>query len=300
MLPRRYLPSIPSLLALEAVERLGTASAAAAELALTQGAVSRQLQVMEAQLGVTLFQRDGKRLRLTEPARAYVKQARAALQQLAQASLALRANPNGGALNLAILPAFGMHWLAPRLARFAAAHPEVTVNLSTRLRPFDFASAGFDAAIHYGRQDWPGVEYLPLMQEQVLAVAAPGFLVQPLASAQEILHHPLLMIEGRSGDWGRWLAAHGVTGQRPSGMVFDQFATVTQAAIHGLGLALLPLFLIEADLVAGRLQPIWGGAVPALGSYALVWPKAAMRLPLLSFRAWIAAEVALPAPLPPA
>lgn len=300
MLPRRYLPSIPSLLALEAVERLGTASAAAAELALTQGAVSRQLQVMEAQLGVTLFQRDGKRLRLTEPARAYVKQARAALQQLAQASLALRANPNGGALNLAILPAFGMHWLAPRLARFAAAHPEVTVNLSTRLRPFDFASAGFDAAIHYGRQDWPGVEYLPLMQEQVLAVAAPGFLVQPLASAQEILHHPLLMIEGRSGDWGRWLAAHGVTGQRPSGMVFDQFATVTQAAIHGLGLALLPLFLIEADLVAGRLQPIWGGAVPALGSYALVWPKAAMRLPLLSFRTWIAAEVALPAPLPPA
>ena len=213
--------------------------------------------------------------------------------------MALRANPNGGALNLAILPAFGMHWLAPRLARFAAAHPEVTVNLSTRLRPFDFAAEGFDAAIHYGRQDWPGVDYLPLMQEQVIAVAAPGFLPQPLGAAKEILHHPLLMIEGRSGDWGRWLAAHGVTGQRPSGMVFDQFATVTQAAIHGLGLALLPLFLIEADLAAGRLQPIWGGPVPALGSYALVWPKGPMRPPLASFRDWIAGQVALPVlPLP--
>lgn len=299
MLPRRYLPSVPSLLALEAVDRLGTASAAAAELALTQGAISRQLQVMEAQMGVTLFQRDGKRLRLTDPARAYVVQVRAALQGLAQASLALRANPTGGALNLAILPAFGMHWLAPRLARFAAAHPEVTVNLSTRLRPFDFAAEGFDAAIHYGRQDWPGVDYLPLMQEQVIAVAAPGFLPQPLGAAKAILHHPLLMIEGRSGDWGRWLAAQGVPGQRPTGMVFDQFATVTQAAIHGLGLALLPLFLIGADLAADRLQPIWGGPVPALGSYALVWPKGPMRPPLASFRDWIAGEVASPVlPLP--
>jgi LysR family glycine cleavage system transcriptional activator len=296
MLPRRYLPSIASLLALEAVERLGTASAAAAELALTQGAISRQLQVMEAQLGVTLFRREGKRLHLTDPARAYVLQARAAMQQLAQASLALRANPKGGALNLAILPAFGMHWLAPRLARFAAAHPEVTVNLSTRLRPFDFASEGFDAAIHYGRQDWPGVDYLPLMEEQLLAVAAPGFLAQPLAAADDILRHPLLMIEGRSGDWGRWLATQGHPGLRPNGMVFDQFATLTQAAIHGLGLALLPLFLIEADLAAGRLSPIFGGPVPALGSYSLVWPKAAMLPPLLSFRDWIAGEIALPAP----
>lgn len=300
MLPRRYLPSIPSLLALEAVERLGTASAAAAELALTQGAISRQLRMMEAQLGVTLFRRDGKRLRLTEPARAFVVQVRAAMNQLALASLALRANPKGGALNLAILPAFGMHWLAPRLARFAAAHPEVTVNLSTRLRPFDFAAEGFDAAIHYGRQDWPGVDYLPLMEEQLLAVTAPGFLPQPLGAAAEILRQPLLMIEGRSGDWGRWLAAQGAPGQRPSGMVFDQFATVTQAAIHGLGLALLPLFLIEADLAAGRLLPVWGGPVPALGSYSLVWPKGAMRPPLMSFRDWIAGEVALPAPPKPA
>jgi LysR family glycine cleavage system transcriptional activator len=300
MLPRRYLPSIASLMALESVERLGTASAAAAELALTQGAISRQLQVMEAQLGVTLFRREGKRLHLTDPARAYVLQARAAMTQLAQASLALRANPRGGALNLAILPAFGMHWLAPRLARFAAAHPEVTVNLSTRLRPFDFATEPFDAAIHYGRQDWPGVDYLPLMEEQLLAVAAPGFLAQPLATAEDILHHPLLMIEGRSGDWGRWLGAQGHPGLRPSGMVFDQFATLTQAAIHGLGLALLPLFLIEADLAAGRLLPIFGGPVPALGRYSLVWPKAAQRPPLMSFRDWIAGEVGLPPPPSPA
>ena len=179
LVSRRYLPSMPSLLALEAVDRLGSASAAAEELNLTQGAVSRQLQVLEGQLGVALFTRDKHRLRLTQGARDYCREVRRLLTGLGQATLTLRANPGGGALNLAILPAFGMHWLAPRLARFAGQHPEVTVNLSTRLKPFDFETSQFDAAIHYGRQDWPGVDYLPLMQEDMLAVAAPALVPLP-------------------------------------------------------------------------------------------------------------------------
>ena len=117
--PRRYLPSLASLLALEALDRLGSASAAAEELSLTQSAISRQLQVLEGQMGVPLLLRDRKQLRLTPAARDYVGQVRSVLQLLAQASLKLRANPTGGSLNLAILPAFGVHWLAPRLADFA-------------------------------------------------------------------------------------------------------------------------------------------------------------------------------------
>ena len=115
MLPRRYLPSMASLLALEALDRLGTASAAAAELSLTQGAISRQLQVLQYQLGVALTRRDHGRLHPTPAAKDYVAEVRRALTALSQASLPLRANPTGGALNLAILPAFGMHWLAPPL-----------------------------------------------------------------------------------------------------------------------------------------------------------------------------------------
>lgn len=291
MISRRYLPSMPSLLALEAVERLGSASAAAEELNLTQSAISRQLQVLEGQLGLSLIIRDKHRLRLTPAAQDYCREIRRALQSLSQASLTLRANPNGGTLNLAILPAFGMHWLAPRLARFAAQHPEVTVNLSTRLQPFDFATSHFDAAIHYGRQDWPGVDYLPLMEEELLAVAAPGLLKAPLSSANDILSYPLLQLESRTGDWGRWLAHHGTPNQRPPAMLFDQFATMTQGAIHGLGLALLPVFLIERELTENRLIPAFGPAIPSLGSYYLVWPKdASPRAPLASFRTWIAAE----------
>lgn len=292
MISRRYLPSMPSLLALEAVDRLGSASAAADDLNLTQGAVSRQLQVLEGQLGLSLLIRDKHRLRLTPAAQDYCREIRRALQSLSQASLTLRANPNGGALNLAILPAFGMHWLAPRLARFAAQHAEVTVNLSTRLKPFDFATTNFDAAIHYGRQDWPGVEYLPLMQEDLLAVAAPGLLKAPLNEANDILSYPLLQLESRTGDWGRWLAHHGAPGLRPAAMLFDQFATMTQGAIHGLGIALVPLFLIERELAENRLVPAFGQPIKSLGSYFLVWPKdVAPRAPLTSFRNWLGTEL---------
>lgn len=291
MLPRRYLPPIPALMALEAVDRLGTASAAAEELNLTQGAISRALQGLESQLGVPLLLRERQRLRLTPAGQDYVAEVRKALNLLASASITLRANPTGGSLNLAILPAFGMHWLAPRLARFSQAHPEVTVNLSTRLRPFEFSGTTFDAAIHYGRQDWPGVDYLKLMDEEVIAVAAPGF--APLSAATDILRLPLLMLDSRPGDWGRWLAHHGHTGLRPSGMMFDQFATLTQGAIHGMGAALIPTFLIARDLAEGRLVPLFGPPVAALGSYYLVWPRATpARAPLRSFHDWLAADQA--------
>lgn len=290
MFPRRFLPSIPSLLALEALDRLGSASAVAAELALTQGAVSKQLKVLEEQMGVALLLRNGNRLALTPAARDFVAEARKSLRILSDASLKLRSNPRGGALNLAILPAFGMHWLAPRLAAFARAHPEVTVNLSTRLRPFDFAATTFDAAIHYGRRDWPGVAYLKLMDEEILAVASPKLLAGPLAHAGAALDLPLLQLESRSGDWSRWLAHHGLPGKRPPAMLFDQFATMAQAAVHGLGLALLPTFLVADDLAQGRLIPAFGPPVPALGAYYLVWPEARPeRPPLASFRAWLAA-----------
>jgi LysR family transcriptional regulator, glycine cleavage system transcriptional activator len=294
MLPRRYLPPIPALMALEAVDRLGTASAAAEELSLTQGAISRALQGLEFQLGVPLLIRERQRLRLTPAGQDYVAEVRKALNLLASASITLRANPTGGSLNLAILPAFGMHWLAPRLAHFAQTHPEVTVNLSTRLRPFDFATTQFDAAIHYGRQDWPGVHYLKLMDEEVIAVAAPG--IAPLMEATDLLHHPLLQLESRTGDWGRWLAHHGHPGLKPPGMMFDQFATLTQGAIHGMGLALIPTFLIQRELTEGRLIPIFGPQIRALGSYYLVWPDTRPdRAPLRSLRLWLDAEATDPA-----
>ncbi len=288
---RRLLPAMSGLLALEAVDRLGTASAAAEELSLTQGAVSRALQALEAQLGAELLIRERKRLRITPAGRDYAAQARSSLEGLAQAALKLRSNPEGGSLSLAMLPAFGVHWLAPRLAGFSRSHPGVTVNLSTRLRPFDLRDSGFDAAIHFGRPDWPGAEHLFLMEEVVLPVCAPGLLRQPLESADDLLTYPHLQLESRPGAWRRYLAANAVSGRPPGGMMFDQFAAMTQAALHGLGLALLPLFLIREHLTDGSLIAAWNVEGRGLGCYYLVWPKDLPdRAPLTAFRTWLAGE----------
>lgn len=290
--PRRLLPSMPGLMALEAVDRLGTASAAAQELSLTQGAISRALQALEGQLETHLILRERQRLTLTPAASEYAAQVRASLSSLTQAALRLRANPGGGSLSLAILPAFGVEWLAPRLPDFTRSNPGITLNLSTRLKPFDFSAQDFDAAIHFGRPDWPGADHLLLMEEVVLPVCAPGLLAQPLETAADLLDLPLLQLESRPGAWGRYLAAIGVPGQRPLGMVFDQFATMSQAAAHGLGVALLPLFLITDALTSRRLIPAWPAQGRGLGSYYLAWPtERPARAPLIAFRDWMASQI---------
>ena len=289
--PRRFLPSISALLAFEAVARLGSATAAAQELSLTQSAVSRQLKTLEDQLGVALIARKGRHLTLTEAGQSYVTEIRDVLNRLAHASLSARTNPEGGVLSLAILPAFGMHWLAPRLRDFARAHPEVTVNLSTRLRPFAFPDSAFDAAIHFGHEDWPGVRYLPLMPETVVPVCAPDMLKRPLRNPKDILDHQLLHLETRPKGWARWLEALGVEAPQTTGMVFDQFSTMAQAAIHGLGMALLPTFFAEPYLKDRKLVLASTQTTQSIGSYYLVWPEGREEGPALhAFRIWLAGQ----------
>jgi DNA-binding transcriptional LysR family regulator len=288
---RRFLPSIPALLAFEATARLGSATAAAQELSLTQSGISRQLKTLEDQIGADLFAREGRALVLTPAGRDYGVQVRDILMRLGSASVAAGANPLGGALNLAILPAFGMHWLAPRLADFARAHPEVTVNLSTRLAPFDFRAAPFDAAIHFGRKDWPGAQHLHLMPENVVAVAAPGTVAQG-ADAGALAHLPLLHLDTRPRAWARWFAAQDLPPPGTAGMVFDQFSTMAQAAIHGLGVALLPDFVAEAHLRSGALARAATDMGQSIGDYYLVWPAERPDPPsLASFRLWLATQV---------
>ncbi|MEP5728379.1 MAG: LysR substrate-binding domain-containing protein [Sulfitobacter sp.] len=289
--PRRFLPSISALLAFEAVARLGSATAAASELTLTQSAISRQLKTLEEQLGIALITRQGRQLGLTVAGQSYVVEVREILNRLAQASVSARANPTGGALNLAILPAFGMHWLAPRLRDFARAHPEVTVNLSTRLKPFAIQESHFDAAIHFGHEDWHGVRYLPLMPETVVPVCAPDLLPVHLEDPNQMLKQPLLHLETRPRGWARWLSALGVTAEPPIGMTFDQFSTMAQAAIHGLGIALLPTFFADPYLRDGQLVLASGQTTQSIGNYYLVWPEhRADGAALCSFRDWLTTQ----------
>lgn len=295
--PRRFLPSIPSLLALEAVDRLGSASAAALDLNLTQSAISRQLKQLEQQMEVDLIARDQMRMQLTPAGASFAKEARAILSRLAQASVKLRANPDGGSLNLSILASFGLHWLAPRLKDFVGKNPGITVNLQTHNLPFSFDAGTAQAAIHYGNRDWPGVDYLPLMPKHVLPVCAPELLdrplERPLTNPADLLNYPLLHLETHPDSWEQWFALHDVAADRLQGMLFDQSSAMTQAAVHGLGIALLPTFLADAEIAVGRLKLAIADDPVTLGEYFLVWPaEHADDYPLMKFRDWLLGQIA--------
>ncbi|MCX8508588.1 MAG: LysR family transcriptional regulator [Rhodobacteraceae bacterium] len=294
--PRRFLPSVSLLQAFESVCRTGSTLAAARDLDLTQGAVSRLIQNLEAQLGVALFLREGRRLVPTDAALAYARDVVKALDLISRGSMRVRSNTGGGTLSLSILPTFGTRWLAPRLPRFLGEHPGVTINLGTRMRPFDFEEEGFDAAIHFGEATWPNAGFLKLFDERLVATCSPGFLAaHPVSGPESLLTLPLLQLETRPTVWASWFAQHGIAGRAPSGMLFDQFGTMIQSAIYGMGVALLPEFLAKSELADGRLVAAWGASAPGDGSYYLVWPKVGEWYPpLQAFRSWLAAEAADP------
>lgn len=300
-LSRRYLPPLPWLSAFESVARLGSVTEAAAELDLTQGAVSRQIQKLEDQLGVALFQRKKRRLMVTPAGRAYAGEVQKALGGLANATLALRANPEGGLLELAILPAFGAHWLAPRLPGFLSRNPGITLNLATRTAPFEFSAERFHAAIHFGRDDWPGTGSLKLMDEVVVPVCAPALCGGHL-TLERLVTLPLLHLETRETAWPRWFGqqghvapgGHGVGGH---GIAFDQFATMMQAAVFGAGAALMPRYLVERELAEGVLVTDPAAPPVSLGAYYLVWPDTLREHPpVVALRRWAEDEISRAAP----
>ncbi|MCB2021862.1 MAG: LysR family transcriptional regulator [Burkholderiaceae bacterium] len=294
--PRRFLPSTSLLSAFEAAARTGSFSAAARELALTQSAISRQIKALEQQLGVALFVRERQTVRLTDAGLSYERQIRDALTAIATASLNLRANPGGGTLELAILPTFGTRWLAPRLPRFLAKAPGITINLTTRLRPFDFAAERLDAAIHHGLADWPGAEHAYLHGEIMLPACAPEMRAQSrFRDPGDLAGVPLIHLATRPDDWVRWFRANGARQTEAAGMIFDQFAMVAQAAMAGLGVALLPTLLIRDELASGDLVPALDLPFENDEAYYLVWPRERGSYPpLRAFRDWLTAEAQRP------
>jgi DNA-binding transcriptional LysR family regulator len=291
---RRFLPSLSQLLAFEAVMRHQSVTAAANELHLTQSTVSRLIQSLEEQLGKELFARQKKRLIPSAEAAAFQADVTRGLDIIQRASMALIANPSGGALSLSVLPTFATRWLAPRLGRFLERNPGISLNLSTKIQRFSFASETFDAAIYFGEPDWPGARHLKLFNEKLTACAAPDFLDRhPIGAPKDMAGLPLLQLETRPYGWADWFTAHGVPDQAASGMVMDQFSMMIQAAISGLGIALLPEYLARPEIEEKRLRPVLNRAVPASGAYWLAWPEEKDGYaPLARFREWIAMQAA--------
>ena len=286
---RRLLPSTSMLMALDAAARAGSFTAAARELNLTQGAISRQISALEDQLDVELFERAGKNILLTEAGRIYAREIGVALQSIRNASLNAMTSPLSGILNLAILPTFGTRWLMPRFPSFLKENPNITVNFVTKLTVFDFHEENLHAAIHYGQPDWPDAISTFLMSEEVIPVCSPGFLEEnPLAYPGDLASLPLLHLTTRTDAWENWFRSNDFDPPQEQGMAFEQFSIIAQAAVAGLGVALLPEFLIQSELDRNELVVILDMPTRSEAGYYLVTPvDKSEHPPVAALREWL-------------
>lgn len=293
-MPRR-LPSLNGLKAFEAAARHQSFTRAAAELGVTQTAVSHQIKRLEEQLGVQLFVWRSRKLFLTEGAQEYLPAVRGAFDELNRATERLLRQDEKGVLTVSTLTAFAVKWLVPRLASFRASHPDIDVRISTSLLPADFVRDDVDVAIRYGRGNWPGLHSSYLVKEDCFPVCSPRLVEgdPPLREPGDLRRYPLLRVTGYDDQWRMWLMAAGVEDvDYRHGPMFDDDIAALQAAIDGLGVALIGAPIAEGDLAQGRIVAPFPMALPDDAAYYVVTPlETADRPKVKRFREWLLGAV---------
>jgi DNA-binding transcriptional LysR family regulator len=294
---RRKIPSTTALTAFEAAARHQSFTLAGDELALTQSAIGRQIANLEQLVGIKLFKRTRRGVTLTPAGAVYAQTIRRRLGEFERDTVELAARSSGGGLiELGVVPTFAAHWLVPRLGRFRALHPGVQVNLHVHTRPFLFEEARMDAAIHAGEAAWPGTSSHLLMPERMVMVCAPALLGRrkSLEPAQ-IERLPLIQMTTRPFAWRRWFQDHGVDAEGDLlGIQVELFSMAVQAAVHGLGVALVPDYLVRDEISRHVLACPHPGSFASGLSYYFIHPLASTRLaPVDTFRDWITREALL-------
>jgi LysR family glycine cleavage system transcriptional activator len=291
---RRKIPSTAALIAFEMAARHESFTRAAEELALTQSAVCRQIASLEEFVGLRLFKRTRRGVKLTEAGLSYSRQIGARLDAVERDTLSLMAHHGKGVtLELGVVPTFATRWLIPRLASFHAAHPEIVLNFATRTRPFMFSEHELDAAIYYGDAVWPGTEAHFLMYEDSVPVCSPKLLNgRQSLTAAEIATLPLLQQTTRPYAWRSWFESLGMRIEHDmTGIRMELFSMLAQAAIEGMGVALMPPFLIREELDRGQLVVPFNHACPSSKAYYLMIPEHMVEsVALQAFRAWLCEE----------
>jgi len=291
---RRAIPSRSALVAFEAAARHQSFTSTAAELSLTESAISRQIAILEEHLGLKLFNRIKKRVVLTKAGRLYSNQVRATLDQLEHDMFNIMAH--GGTreiLELAVLPTFCSQWLIPRISSFYQQNPGMRVNMSARSEMFLFKDTNFDAAIHFGQSTWPGTITDYLFKEQVVTACKPELLTNgQLSQADEIFNYPLLHLTSRPNAWRNWFEKINLSGIKVlQGSRYEHFSILISAACAGLGIALIPRFLIVNELSRGELTIVIDHPLQSTGAYYLVTPEENIsNTGLQLFKKWILAE----------
>lgn len=291
----RPLPPLNTLQSFEAAARHLSFSKAADELHVTHGAVSRAVRNLEDRLGVRLFVRETRAVRLTPIGASYAADVREVLDQLAAATVAATGQQSSGVLNVSTLDSFASKWLVPRLFRFRRSQGDIDVRLSTTERLVDFVGDGIDIAIRYGRGQYPGLKAELLLEEVVSPVCSPKLLEgpHPLRVPADLKHHTLIHDDFHI-DWAIWLRTAEVEGVDPHrGPRYYASVHAVQAAIQGEGVILGRSALVADDLAAGRLiQPFTFRMPAGLAYYVVYPPRAIQRHKVRAFRDWLMAEAA--------
>lgn len=296
---RRKIPSLQALACFDAAARHESYTRAAQELALTQGAVSRQITALESFVGVDLFRRTRHGVTLTSSGRDYAAQVASRLAALEQDTIDVMSHQSRGQdLHLAAVPTFATRWLIVRLPELTGLHPELRVHIETRTRPFMFADTMFDGALFAGTPEqvanWAGTQALRLFEEEVLPVCSVKWLgKQSSLSPEEIAVLPLLQQSTRPMAWRQWFDAQGIAAPMAlTGSRFELFSMTAAAAVCGMGVALLPRLLIMDELARGDLVIACQKGLTERRAYYWVTPEGdAMSPAARIFQDWLSAAI---------
>lgn len=289
------LPPLSAVRVFEAAARLENFTAAAQELGMTQAAVSYQVKLLEERLGLSLFQRAGRKVALTDKGREIAPVITRAFDQMRQGFAALTQD-HSTVLTISCSSSFAHLWLAPRIGAFQMGQPGLAVRIDATDRVVDFARDAVDVAVRGGQGDWPGVEAKLLTHNRLAPLCSPGWLAKngPVADARAL--HAMPRLSPDDMWWHEWFAAMAVEGNGEAllpGIALDSQVMEGRAAMAGQGVAIVNLFLWKAEVEAGLLVEAVPSYVQERASYWVAYPPHARNTPKVkAFRDWISAEFA--------
>jgi len=294
--------SLPGIRIFETVARRGSHKAAAAELNLSPSAISHAIRTLERTMGVTLFEREGRTVRLTVSGEVFLQHVAAAFDALRRGLDMVAAGTGKRVLRLHSAPSIAYAWLTPRLPRFLAENPGIEVRLSAGADYSRFVTDDFDADIVYGPIHAQGVIAVPLIEETVTPLCAPS-LAERIHSVEDLLTSDLILSDNKQVRWPHWFSANGSNASIGHNLRFDRSFLAIAAAADGLGVALESTLLASRELSAGRLvAPLAGASVDiTYTGHHLVYPRETRQGSLVrTFSDWLVATLASEPPPRPA
>jgi LysR family glycine cleavage system transcriptional activator len=285
-------PSLAGLRSFEAAVRLKSMTRAAAELNITQGAVSRAIAALQAELGFPLFSKTKPSLELSPVGEAVFTELHYSFDRIKKVLERLKDEERSRSLRINVLPTFGLRLLIPRLPDFKAQHPDMQIDIAVGEGSIDFSTNQCDVGIRYGKGDWPHTKSYRILEEELIVVCAPTLLKSEVIDPSQLRSDQMIRHTTRLEAWDEWYESLHLPPRQATGLGFEHFFMVIEAAVVGIGYALLPRFLIRDELAKGSLVVASPHTLRREQGYFLMCSPERQADPRVSaFRRWLSLEL---------